>query len=67
MDIYPESTVDDQKRFFGLQNTQSNTMNAIPALPFDPEGQQPAEKSALKQDDKGEIEDTKVAVEEVEE
>jgi hypothetical protein len=42
-------------------------MNAITELSFNPEGQHAAEKTALKQDEKGEVDETKVAVEEVEE
>lgn len=42
-------------------------MNAVPELSFSPGGQQLAEKTVLKGDDKGEVEETKVVVEEVEE
>jgi hypothetical protein len=42
-------------------------MNVVNELSFDPEGQHLAEKTALKQDEKGEVEETKIAVEEVEE
>lgn len=42
-------------------------MNAVPVLNLDPEVEAGAEKSILKQDEKGDLEETKIAVEEVEE
>lgn len=43
------------------------TMNAVPVLNLVPEVETVAEKSVLKQDEKGDLEETKIAVEEVEE